>query len=122
MGIVLVVRKLDRFLFGRKFRVYTDHRPLLQIFSKRNFATRRIGRLVLRLQEYVFETEYIPGKDHLLADHLSRVKMVNSTLLSSTDEYKEFIEAHLERYYGYRKTLQRLHGDIGQVYVEMLIG
>ena len=110
LGIVLVVRKMDRFLFGREFKVYTDHRPLLQIFTKKNFASRRIARLVLRLQEYVFTTEYIPGRDHLLADHLSRVKLLTTSLLTKTDAYAAFIKAHSEKHYGVQKTLKRLRG------------
>ena len=109
LGIVLVIKKLDRFLFGRQFIVYTDHRPLVQIFTKKNFASRRIARLVLRLQEYVFESRYIPGKDHLLADHLSRVKTISTTILTRTEAYKAYQSAHSAKHWGIRKTLKRLN-------------
>ena len=53
--------------------MYTDHQPLVSIVKKPlHIAARRLERMMIRLQKYNFEVEYIPGKNMVLADTLSR--------------------------------------------------
>ena len=53
--------------------MYTDHQPLVSIVKKPlHIAPRRLQRMVIRLQKYDFEVEYMPGKNMVLADTLSR--------------------------------------------------
>ena len=60
------------YIFGTKFLVKTDHRPLTYLFSMKNPSS-KLCRIRLDLEEYDFEIEYIKGKDNNGADALSRI-------------------------------------------------
>lgn len=61
------------FLFGQRFRILTDHRPLLGLLKKPlDELSPRIQRLAIRLLRYQFQLEYVPGKHHVIPDTLSR--------------------------------------------------
>ena len=65
-------KKLDYYLYGRKFKIITDHNPLkwLNIMKPDN---RRLKRWALCLQEYDFEIKSRPGTDNGNADGMSRL-------------------------------------------------
>ena len=56
------------------FVVVTDHRPLIGIFSKElhQLDNARLQRYREKLVSYTFEVQWNAGKDHLIADALSR--------------------------------------------------
>jgi len=66
------------FLTGIKFILRTDHQPLKYLYEMRNVDS-RLARTLNDLLEYDFEIEYLPGKDNVVADHLSR-NIVNSEM------------------------------------------
>lgn len=55
-------------IWGSKFTIRTDHKPLVSILSTGGGwnSTARIARLASKLQEYSFKVEYLPGKKMLL--------------------------------------------------------
>ena len=60
---------------GTDFTVVTDHQPLLGILNRKNLDAInnvRIQRLMAKLLGYSFQVEWIPGKNHTIADTLSR--------------------------------------------------
>ena len=59
------------YLWGTKFKVYTDHSPLKGIKAQKG-CSRRITGMILKLQEYDFDLYYTPGRDNVVADALSR--------------------------------------------------
>ena len=66
------VEHFHLYLYGQRFTVVTDHKPLVSIFSNTQARpSPRIERWCLRLQQYNFNTVYRPGKDNP-ADYLSR--------------------------------------------------
>lgn len=75
------------YVYGRKFIVQTDHRPLTYLFSMKNPSS-KLTRVRLDLEEYDFEIEYVKGKDNVTADALSRITFdeikINNVLLVST--------------------------------------
>lgn len=66
------------YLYGQKFIVKTDHKPLVYLYSLKNPSS-KLTRMRLELDEYDYDIEYIKGKDNVGADALSRL---------STDDLK----------------------------------
>lgn len=60
------------YLYGRKFIVRTDHRPLVYLFSMKEPSS-KLTRMRLDLEEFDFSVHYVPGKSNVGADALSRV-------------------------------------------------
>ena len=71
LATVWAIRKFERYLYGRKFILETDHKPLLCL--QRNPTNPRLLRWSLQLQPYQFSFKYIKGQDNIGADYLSRV-------------------------------------------------
>lgn len=69
-AMFFAVRKLRHYLLGTHFIVRTDNKNLL--FCA-NSGVAKIERWRLKLQEYSFKIEHIPGKDNTVADSLSRL-------------------------------------------------
>ena len=64
--------KFHTYLYGRRFKVESDHRPLQHIYKKNLMkAPPRLQRILLRLQAYDLEICYRPGKEMIVADALS---------------------------------------------------
>lgn len=74
LAIVWAVKHFRPYLYGRTFKVLTDHRPLLYLFNMRDPSSRLI-KFRLTLEEYDFSVEYIKGPDNSAADALSRLSM-----------------------------------------------
>jgi transposase InsO family protein len=63
------IEQFDTYLRGRKFCLYTDHRP----FEKLNVTqTKTLNRLQQKMLEHDFEIRYIKGEENVIADYLSR--------------------------------------------------
>ncbi|KAG8173528.1 hypothetical protein JTE90_014688 [Oedothorax gibbosus] len=77
LAILAEVKKFHSYLLGRRFKIVTDHRPLLGIFNSTKPIPQMISPRVLRwslsLQAYDYELEYRKGKDIANADALSRL-------------------------------------------------
>lgn len=71
LSLVWGVQKFQPYLYGNKFKVQSDHQPLMFLATSRNLNT-RLMRWSLILQPYQFSVEYIPGKTNVGADFLSR--------------------------------------------------
>ncbi|CAK1583893.1 unnamed protein product [Parnassius mnemosyne] len=82
LAVIWAVKLFRPYLYGRKFVIYTDHRPLVWLYSLKE-PNSKLTRWRLRLQEYDFEIIYKNGKQNTNADALSRIK-VNA--LNSDDE------------------------------------
>lgn len=72
LAIVWSVKYFRPYLYGRKFVVKTDHRPLLYLFNMTDPSS-RLTKFRLCLEEYDFTVEYVKGKENVLADALSRI-------------------------------------------------
>ncbi|UYV67739.1 hypothetical protein LAZ67_5001822 [Cordylochernes scorpioides] len=76
LAIVFAVNKLKNYLFGRKFTIYTDHKPLITIFGDKTnlppLIANRLHRCALTLSNFSFEIKYKKGKDNIIPDFLSR--------------------------------------------------
>ncbi|XP_062714735.1 uncharacterized protein K02A2.6-like isoform X1 [Aedes albopictus] len=75
LALVCTVKKFHKFLFGQKFTVYTDHKPLLGIFGKNgnhSLCVTRLQRYVMEMSIYEFDICYRPSAKMGNADFCSR--------------------------------------------------
>lgn len=69
------------YLFGRKFNIFTDHKPLQWVKNLKE-PNSRLTRWKLKLSEYDFSVIYKKGKNKTNADALSRVQIHNEEISS----------------------------------------
>ena len=69
--IVSLVKKFQKYLYGKEFILHTDQRPLSYIQRSR-MESGRIMRWELFLPNYKFRTQAIKGSENIAADYLSR--------------------------------------------------
>ena len=75
LAIQWATDKSRLYLAGTNFTIVTDNQPLLGILNRKNLDAInniRIQRLMSKLLGYSFRVEWIPGKNHAIADALSR--------------------------------------------------
>ena len=73
LAVVFGCERFHTYLFGKRFLVQSDQKPLEMIHRKNLAAApQRLQRMLLRLQPYDFELRYKPGKEMALADTMSR--------------------------------------------------
>lgn len=77
LACVWAVQKFKIYIWGRKFIILSDHKPLTYIFCKtpKNSMSTRLTRLISKLKEYNFEIKHIQGGKNVQADCLSRMLM-----------------------------------------------
>ena len=74
LAIVHGIKRYHTYLYGRPFKVITDHKPVVTIFANAlHAAPPRLQRMLLKIQGYKFEIEYRPGDKIIHADTLSRL-------------------------------------------------
>lgn len=74
LAIQFACRKYHNYIWGNEVTVQTDHLPLISIFKKNicNIASERISKIRLMLHRYNLNVIYLPGKEMVIADLLSR--------------------------------------------------
>ncbi|GJT46740.1 putative reverse transcriptase domain-containing protein [Tanacetum coccineum] len=91
LGAVMFALKIwIHYLYGTKSIIYTDHKSLQHIFSKKELNMRH-RRCIELFSDYDCEIRYHPGKENVVADALSmkervkpkRVRAMNMILQSS---------------------------------------
>jgi len=77
LAVVYAVKKLHQYLYGQKFEIYTDHKPLLGLLGEHKpvseTAAARIQRWALLLSAYNYVLKYRQGRENGNADALSRL-------------------------------------------------
>ena len=79
LAVIFGVQRFHKYIYGRRFTIVTDHKPLLSLFNELKavpqMASPRIQRWAVTLRAYEYEIHYRPGKDHGNADALSRLPL-----------------------------------------------
>ncbi|XP_051804922.1 uncharacterized protein K02A2.6-like [Acanthochromis polyacanthus] len=91
LGCVWAVEHFRTYLWGGKFTLQTDHKPLIYMFNpeKATLSPPRIQRLGLRLQPYDYKIEHIVGKSNV-ADSLSRLPLPET-------EHSDYVEKYMDK-------------------------
>ena len=71
LGIVETLKAFKTILLGHNIKVYTDHKNLT--YSNLDYASDRVLRQRLTIEEYGAEVIYIKGENNVVADALSRL-------------------------------------------------
>lgn len=83
LAIMFGLQKFHQYLFGRKFILYTDHRPLTMILGSKTgipaVAVSRLQRWAIKLACYNYDLIYKAGKQNQCADWLSRSSNIIDT-------------------------------------------
>lgn len=74
LAIVWACKYFRPYLFGRKFTIVTDHRPLTWLFNLKE-PNSKLVRWRLKLEEFDYKIVYKKGKLNSNADALSRVQI-----------------------------------------------
>ena len=80
-AVFKAVTHFEWLLFGRSFVLKVDHKPLLFMFNK-TATTEKRRRQIEYLSTFDMKIEYLPGKDNVAADALSRDKLIDSICLN----------------------------------------
>ncbi|XP_049886595.1 uncharacterized protein K02A2.6-like [Pectinophora gossypiella] len=91
LALVWAVEHFHIFLYGKKFELVTDHKPLEIIFGPKSKPCARIERWMLRLQSYKFQVIYRPGKSNI-ADPFSRLCKTPTVLPITEDFIYQIVE------------------------------
>ena len=79
LAVVFGVKKFHQYLLGRKFVVFSDHKPLQFLFCESRpvppMASARIQRWALTLSAYNYQIVYRPSQLQANADGLSRLPL-----------------------------------------------
>ena len=76
LAVVFAVKKFHQYLFGRRFSIFTDHKPLLGLFGPKPtliMASLHLQRWILLLSGYEFEIKYRPGSHNSNADAMNQL-------------------------------------------------
>lgn len=97
LAIVWAVKHFRPYLYGKQFKIITDHKPLTWLFNVKDPSS-RLMRWRLKLEEYNYEVLYKEGKQNTNADALSRnlqilVLQVEASSSKGTDiSYSLFLQ------------------------------
>lgn len=74
LAITFACKKFHHYIYGRLIKVLTDHKPLVSLVKKDigKIDSPRLQRMRLETLKYKLEVSYIPGKEMLISDLLSR--------------------------------------------------
>ena len=90
LAVVYAIKKFHKYIYGNKFTVITDHRPLTGIFGKEknlpSLIAARLQRFVYMVSMYDFDIKYREGKKMLEADYLSRSPIKGKTGIDEEEE------------------------------------
>lgn len=92
LSIIFGIKKFHQYLYGRKFLLVTDHKPLTTLLGPKSgipaLAAARLQRWALLLAAYRYDIEYRSTVKHANADCLSRLPQQTNQLHDEVDEVK----------------------------------
>ena len=98
--IVFGIKKFHQYLYGRKFTLVSDHKPLLSVLGPQSgiptSAAARMQRWALLLSGYQYDIQYRSTTKHANADCLSRLPVAIEATQPEIDEVKLINKLQIE--------------------------
>ena len=98
LSVIYGVTKYHQYCFGRRFEIYSDHKPLEGLLAENkpipSMAAARIQRWAIKLAAYDYLFKYKPGQEHGNADALSRLPLPNTSETNQECE-TDYVEVFL---------------------------
>lgn len=123
LAIVWATKYFRSYLFGRKFQILSDHRPLVWLDNIKE-PNMKLQRWKIRLNEFDYHIKYVPGEENHVADALSRVKIENfldetpstaATIHSSPEDNQNYITIMERPINYYTNQIAFTRGNINEV-------
>lgn len=121
LALVYVAEHFKDFITGISVTLETDHKPLIQILQSKRLdeLTPRLQRIRMRLMRYNYKVIYVPGKQLVLADCLSRnpigcANNAGKDFAEKIDHYIRFVTSHLP---ATKSVLQKIKDEQEKDYV-----
>jgi len=100
LAIIFGLKHFHQYLAGRHFVIYSDHKPLMHLFSATkatpSMASAHIQRWALTLSCYDYEIQYRPGSEQANADACSRLPLPASPQQVPTPGDTILVMKHLD--------------------------
>ena len=98
LAVVFGCERFRTYLYGCKFQVESNNKPL-EVISQKNLiaAPPRLQRMLLRLQEYDLSIIYHPGKEMTLTDGFSRLPNKKTKEEINPNERVDFVQFSTEK-------------------------
>ena len=98
LAAVWACEKFARYLVGLPdFKVLTDHKPLVPLFNTKDIDKTpvRCQRLLLRMMRFNPTVQYVPGKEQVVSDALSRkpLNTTNADDIELSSEVQAYVDA-----------------------------
>ena len=101
VSLVFGIKKFHQYLYGRRFTLVTDHKPLTAILGPKKsvppLAAARLQRWAMLLSAYSYDIQFKPMSDHVNADGLSRLPLPEITVEGQSPDATIFNVAQIER-------------------------
>ncbi|KII71562.1 Retrovirus-related Pol polyprotein from transposon 17.6 [Thelohanellus kitauei] len=82
-SIIFAIKNFNQYLYGRSFKIFSDHKPLERLLRHRNglstAASGRIARWWHLISCYDYSIHYKKAEENKFADTLSRLPIEDST-------------------------------------------
>lgn len=98
LAIIWATKHFRPYLYGRRFKIITDHKPLQWLFSIKDPSSKLV-RWRLQLEEHEYDIVYKKGKQNTNADTLSRIELH----AKETSAIQKFIQQTKEKTNGTRR-------------------
>ena len=100
LSLMFGVKRFYNYLYGRRFTLQTDHKPLTYILGPKqgipSLAVAHLQRWAVILSEYTYNIEYRSTGVHANADGLSRLPLPNNQPEDNSEDVTVFMIGQLE--------------------------